>query len=1289
MQKSFILFLAGILNTCLFAQNPKLIIPVGHSGEIKSVVFNHDETKLISCASDQTVKIWEIKTGRLLANIKDTTRFYFALITHDEKKLITGSYGYGNRSMIGIWDISTQKLIRRFVKGLYIDPEYASELEALQFYTKEGKVSIRLSDGSIAINKVLSDNLSNQYESVPGVNKKSKIETDPKNTGWILKNGNEVVLKTFPFEQSANGFTSFTMPLASSDGNKVVFTSNTEELVRLWDRNQNKYHPLTDIDLSAPTKDMKKYMMTTNVCFSHDSKLLAVAKDYTDSARSYFPYNSGVLQIWDTEKYQLLAEYPSHFSNIVSIQFNKDDSKLVTAGKDNQIRLWNVKGNTNKGLLTTFKGYAFSSDFVINQNTNEFILLGNNNNDNDDFLVWDYMNGKMSRLDKTQGLGFSNDGKYFFKYLRDLRTLQVYNAVDKEMLYTYRAPDEILSVEMQYSQLLVNMGYAVIQLDMNNPNDTAGKTIIKYDNKTILSAKFYKGGVVLTLPYSVVFINSKTGAVRNIPNNDTYKLPNVPVEMNKAGTRYFVYSISPYDLQGANTEGEKLKYVPALRDTSGYLVTDITNVIGNMSHWINSMEFSHNDKYLLSASDGGYVTLWNAETGDVIFEKNLISDSWGFIYCKIYKATFSPDDSQIICTTQDGSIILLQTADGSIVRKMHTDGSEVFRNVSFSGDGKYIISATQGGKISLWNKQTGELLYSLLSVNSSDYLVIDKDGRFEGSELARKSLYLTCGLEVIELEQFKSRGREIDLVPKIMGIDPRPITAKRIADIDICNALPLVSEPVKQNGKYLFTIKPRNKGLGNVELYVNNNQIKSYSVSDLNRMPGNVYQLSVDEKEIIPYFISNDSAHGKANIVENIVYVQAYTENNELTARGVGLVSAGAAGKGPTNMYIVSVGVNAYKGDDKMQLHYASYDAQRLSNTLQLSARKLLNKENETTDHVKSFVYTTLQGDGNLAAKTIIRDKMKALAAEITANDIFVFFFAGHGVLIDGRKELYLLTTEAESFEIKGVENEVAISSSELLDWMRTIKANKKVIVLDACHSGEAVNAFASFARGSNADQVLALENLKDKSGTLLLTASTSGQLAYEDRVLGQGLLTYQLLSAIKNEEGLRNKFIDVYEWFKTAQQHLDQATKNSDKRQQPQILGRNNFEVGYVDEDVKNSIRFSVAKKIMKRSAVFFDDDLNSDKLDLGEDIDREIRNRTAANKNTPYLFIENNTSDQSFSVRGKYETTGDMLNLKLRLVVKGASVLPLNISGKVADKAGLVRMIVDKVEEYFANDK
>jgi hypothetical protein len=370
-----------------------------------------------------------------------------------------------------------------------------------------------------------------------------------------------------------------------------------------------------------------------------------------------------------------------------------------------------------------------------------------------------------------------------------------------------------------------------------------------------------------------------------------------------------------------------------------------------------------------------------------------------------------------------------------------------------------------------------------------------------------------------------------------------------------------------------------------------------------------------------------------------------------------------------------------------LNLRYASKDAADFASAVNFSAQKLLNTDGK--QHVYTYLMNTDGGTSRRPAKAAIEKLIDSIAQKATSDDIVVLFFAAHGVLQTGQKKFYLLTADASRFDLEGVEKEVAISTDELREWLRKIKASKQILILDACHSGQVVQNLQELIgkRGIPSDQQRALESLKDKTGTFILAASASVQSAYETALYGQGLLTYCLLSGIKLGGGLRdNKFIDVTRWFNYAADQVKLMAKEIGGRQDPQLIGNASFEVGLVDKDVVDSIQLSLKKKIFRRSKFIQDQDLLNDDLELGDLTDRELNNLSEKVKESPLIFVADNTLLDDYTIRGKYSIAGNQITLSAS-VFKGQKerIYQFELTGSTEMKELLARKIVDKVQSFL----
>jgi len=88
------------------------------------------------------------------------------------------------------------------------------------------------------------------------------------------------------------------------------------------------------------------------------------------------------------------------------------------------------------------------------------------------------------------------------------------------------------------------------------------------------------------------------------------------------------------------------------------------------------------------------------------------------------------------------------------------------------------------------------------------------------------------------------------------------------------------------------------------------------------------------------------------------------------------------------------------------------------------------------------------------------------------------------------------------------------ISAAQLKAFCTSIKAQKQLVVLDACQSGGAVASFAT--RGASEER--AIMQLARSAGTILLASTGTEQFATEFSALSHGVFTYALLKGLDGD---------------------------------------------------------------------------------------------------------------------------------------------------------------------------
>ncbi|MBC7872907.1 MAG: caspase family protein, partial [Ferruginibacter sp.] len=510
--------------------------------------------------------------------------------------------------------------------------------------------------------------------------------------------------------------------------------------------------------------------------------------------------------------------------------------------------------------------------------------------------------------------------------------------------------------------------------------------------------------------------------------------------------------------------------------STGKLVSTLT---GHQS-LVMDVAFSRDNKYMITCSRDKTAAYWEMISGKKLFSMNGHTDD-------VLTCRFSNDEQTVITTSSDGSL-----------KEWVVPGGRIIKTIAFTGGyGTYSIYRNKlilcnEDRINLYSYPGLKKDYSLLPLDSSNYLVLDSSGRYDGTEPARKLLYFTCGTEIINLEQAKDQLWVPNLAERITHGEI--INAKTLEELNICGLTPEVKDVSSQPGEYLFKITPRRGGLGETILLVNGIEVKRYKAEQLKKNAG-IFELVIKKEELSNFF-----AAGK----DNPVTVRAYTADNTISSRGV-IIRENKTDKitTPPNLYAVMVGVSDYKGDE-LDLKYAAKDATDISSAVAAAAGKLLNTDGK--QHVFMYNLTTAKEHYLLPEKKSIKETLVAIGKKATANDILLLFFAGHGVMEGKEKQFYFLTSDASKMSAADAIAAVGISTAELTEWMKpqNIKAQKRILIFDACNSGQAIKDFVKLGNNNqdylaarnddNARQIKEIDKLNEKSGLFILSASASDQ---------------------------------------------------------------------------------------------------------------------------------------------------------------------------------------------------
>jgi Caspase domain len=327
---------------------------------------------------------------------------------------------------------------------------------------------------------------------------------------------------------------------------------------------------------------------------------------------------------------------------------------------------------------------------------------------------------------------------------------------------------------------------------------------------------------------------------------------------------------------------------------------------------------------------------------------------------------------------------------------------------------------------------------------------------------------------------------------------------------------------------------------------------------------------------------------------ENVFTAYAFNQDNVKSADARLALRGDERLRRPPTTHIVAVGVNQY-ANARYNLRFAVGDANSFVEEVKrqralvepagrVEAVTLLDRE-----ATKANILTALRRLSGAETGPPAAGAPKSLEAlkPAEAEDVVVVYFAGHGTA--QRNRFYLIphdlgyAGERDKVSAEGLQAvlEHSISDEELSNAFEPLNVSKVVLVLDACNSGQALEAEEK-RRGPMNSKGLA--QLAYEKGMYVLTAAQSFQAAHEVQQLGHGLLTYALV-----EEGLRRGLADtrhgdggvlVREWLDYAAARVPEMQLNEMERARD--LG---VELFFADEDRGRALE----KRAGQRPRVFY----------------------------------------------------------------------------------------------------
>jgi WD40 repeat protein len=284
----------------------------GHKGAVEGIVITLDQ-KIISASEDKTLKIWQ--QGKLIQTLTGHTEGVRAVaITADGKKIISAS----RDKTLKIWDSNGTEIAT--LNG------HSAPVYGVAVNRKNGQIVSASADKTLKIWDINGREITTlrghtgrvwDVAYTPDGNIAS-ASWDKTVRIWQPEN---TLIKTLTGHQD--------VVIALDYSDQIIASASDDETVKLW--NQDGTLRKTFQEHTAEVYDVAIHAQT----------IASVGADRT-------------LRIWHSNNDTVETIDKAHESPIWAVDISPDGKKIVTAGDDNLIKIWDIEGN----LLHTLKGHS-------------------------------------------------------------------------------------------------------------------------------------------------------------------------------------------------------------------------------------------------------------------------------------------------------------------------------------------------------------------------------------------------------------------------------------------------------------------------------------------------------------------------------------------------------------------------------------------------------------------------------------------------------------------------------------------------------------------------------------------------------------------------------------------------------------------------------------------------------------------------------------------------------------------------------------------------------------------
>lgn len=579
----------------------------------------------------------------------------------------------------------------------------------------------------------------------------------------------------------------------------------------------------------------------------------------------------------------------------------------------------------------------------------------------------------------------------------------------------------------------------------------------------------------------------------------------------------------------------------------------------------------------------GRLLYWNLVEQKM--EKTIILPFANGNFCDATAFMFAATGDSLFVGTSDNRLLVLGK-HGQLLQEI-TDHNDMVKWIGvLKGKHPYIITSSNDGTIKLRDPQTLQGIVTLFALNNHGYIIVDSSNHYKRSKSGTQAVLFYKNGQVYQPVQYDLYFNQPHRVLQAIGLASDELIAlhKELYDRS------LKAAGIQSNASELSPTLSVS--------VVNEASIEPVTSSKLLPLQVSIRATSAAAKKLMVFVNGTPVINGSAGIDILIAPGNSAIQNiNVPLARGKNLVTLKAVDANgissfekrlniqyqPTeinraNLYVITVSVSNYK-DSALNLRYAVKDGKDFMSVWKKDGKKRLGFPSQFG---KIFDYTFYDNNATAANIMSLKDTLKMAKEE----DMVILYFSGHGML-DDNKDFWYATWDIDARN-PGANG---LSYSQMQNLLDSIAPVRKLLLLDACHSGEvdkseltevAGGGVQSGARssikkfkykqdpslpemGNMFEMMQEMFNSFNKgTGTVVISAAAGDSYALESEQWNNGVFTYSLINGLISKAADLNKDgdISIAELSNYVSKQVSLLTNGQQKPTERQENTENNFRI-------------------------------------------------------------------------------------------------------------------------------